>query len=54
MSLHRELNDQEIIQFKAWARENYIPGDHISEIWHPIVQEECILINTEKKENSNE
>jgi len=47
--LFRELQSNEIDEFKKWARENYIPGDAISEVWNPVVQEECSLINKEQR-----
>jgi len=46
--LFRELNSEEELQFRAWARENYEPHGTISETWHPIVQDECRIINQEQ------
>jgi len=48
--LFRKLNDEEVEEFKLWARENYIPQDPIPEIWHPIVRAECELINKEDED----
>lgn len=47
--LFRELTFEEEIQFRAWARENYEPHSYISELLHPIVQDECKIINQENK-----
>ena len=44
----RDLSLKEISEFKKWARENYKAGDVISEVWHPVIKEECCLINKEK------
>ena len=46
--LFRELGDAEIAEFKAYARENHKAGDPIErEIWHPVIVEECELIDRE-------
>lgn len=57
MQLFRELDEQEIVSFKQWARENYTPFSEIKGIWHPVVQTECTVMNakasmTEQAENS--
>jgi hypothetical protein len=46
--LFRDLGADEADVFRRWARENYIPGQSISQIWHPVVQDECHLINGEQ------
>jgi hypothetical protein len=46
--MFRQLNSEEVQQFRAWARENYKTGDPIPGIWHPVIQEECAKINREK------
>jgi len=48
--LFRELNSEEELQFRAWARENYEPHGTISETWYPVVQEECAIINQEQND----
>jgi hypothetical protein len=49
MELFRELEDEEVEDFKKWARENYTPFAEIKGVWHPIVQQECIDINKNSK-----
>ncbi len=39
--MFRLLNKQEEAEFRLWARQNYTPGTEISEVWHPVVQDEC-------------
>ena len=46
----RKLNKDKVIEFKKWARENYIPFDIIKGIWHPVIQFECVQINIENSE----
>ena len=46
--LHRELEEDEMSVFKQWARDNYTAGESIKLIWHPVIVEECILINKQK------
>ena len=43
----RELNKEEETEFKMWARENYSIGEEIRSVWHPIIQNECMLMNVE-------
>ena len=44
----RELSKKEEAVFRQWARDNYKPGEPISGIWHPVVQNECTVMNTER------
>lgn len=50
MNMFRNLDEHEVFEFKKWARENYKPGEDISSLWHPVVQEECKQMNNEVKE----
>lgn len=39
--MFRLLNEREEAKFKLWARQSYAPGTEISDLWHPVVREEC-------------
>lgn len=39
--MFRVLNKDEEAEFRGWARQNYTPFTEISEVWHPVVQDEC-------------
>ena len=45
--MFRTLTSEEEQAFRAWARDNYVPGTVIARIWHPVVQDECVEINAE-------
>ena len=45
MQLFRELEEEEVEEFREWARQNYTPFSSIKGTWHPEVQKECIKIN---------
>ena len=47
MTLFRELTPEEETEYRRWARDNYKPGTEINGVWHPIVQDECVLMNRE-------
>ena len=47
MSMFRELDESEELDFRKWARENYVPFQDISGGWHPVVRDECKKINEE-------
>lgn len=47
--MFRDLDANEVLDFKGWARENYIPGSTIHSIWHPVVRAECELMNKESE-----
>lgn len=47
--MFRTLNEQEVLKFRKWADENYVPGSAINELWHPVVQVRCAQINEEAK-----
>lgn len=54
--MFRNLNKTETKKFRKWARDNYKPNSEISELWHPVVRNECHAINSEfnQKEPNNE
>jgi hypothetical protein len=42
----RKLTDEEIKEYRQWARENWKPGMEIKEVWHPVVRDEIrIMLN---------
>ena len=43
----QELDTEQEKAFRKWARENYEALDHIKEVWHPSVRDECNKINNE-------
>jgi hypothetical protein len=45
MSLFKRLSAAEEADYRRWAREHYRPLDPIDGTWHPVVQDECRLIN---------
>lgn len=47
MKLFRELTNNEETKFRQWARANYVAWSPISGLWHPVIQDECQLINKE-------
>jgi len=46
-TLFQELSPEQEQAFRKWARENYEALDHIKDIWHPSVRDECNKINNE-------
>jgi hypothetical protein len=50
-NMFRKLTKQEAEEFKSWARKNYQPGTPISRVWHPVVRQECEVMNEEAREN---
>lgn len=49
-NLFINLNEDEIKEFRQWARDNYVPFSLIKDVWHPIVQDECFKINKETRD----
>lgn len=47
-SFFRELNDQEVEQFKQWAKDNFKPDMEINETWHPVVRQELARLQAEE------
>jgi hypothetical protein len=45
MKLFRKLSEEEEKEFRDHARRTYQPFTDIKGIWHPVVQDECRLIN---------
>jgi hypothetical protein len=43
--MYRDLTKDEEQEFRVWARQNFKAGDHVNELWHPIVKDECRLID---------
>ena len=50
-NMYKDLSDEAISRFREWARNNHKPGDGISSALHPIVRDECRLINEEFVDN---
>lgn len=46
MDLFLTLSPQDAAAYRLWARENYQPFEPISGCWHPVVQAECVAINS--------
>jgi hypothetical protein len=47
VTIFRELKEGEEKEFRDWARKNYTKYSEIKGIWHPVVQDECVKINSE-------
>ena len=45
MQLFRDLAPDEEQSFRQWARDNYKPFTNINGVWHPVIQDECRIIN---------
>lgn len=41
----RTLSPEEEAEFRKWARENYVPNSPVDPLWHPSIQDECMLMN---------
>ena len=48
--IYRQLPEDEVEEFRLWARQNYVCGDKIEELWHPVVRAECEHMNVEQIE----
>jgi hypothetical protein len=44
-----ELDFIEELRLRRWARENYVPVDRRERSWHPVVHDEMVRKDTEKK-----
>jgi hypothetical protein len=53
-SFFRKLSKTEEQAFRAWARENYGIAEPISEVWHPVIRDECRKINEEWQQKTVE
>lgn len=46
----RRLSSEGEKRFRQWARDNYKVGEEISIVWHPVVKNECWVMNKEEDE----
>ena len=37
-------------KLRAWARGNYVAGNEVDEIWHPVIQDECRVMTMEAED----
>jgi hypothetical protein len=44
-NMYKDLSDEAKARYREWARNNHKPGDDINCTWHPIIKDECGLIN---------
>ena len=47
--MFRSLTALEVDEFRQHARENYLPGSKINEVWHPVYRYECLKMADEAK-----
>ena len=47
--MYRELSDEAKARFREWARNNHKAGGEINITWHPIIKDECRIIDKEEK-----
>lgn len=45
--IFRGLGPAEVADFRAWAREHHAPGDPVNALWHPVIRDECRIIDDE-------
>jgi hypothetical protein len=45
--IFRKLTEEQAKVYRSWARQKYTLFTPIDGCWHPIVQEECVKMNTE-------
>jgi hypothetical protein len=45
--LSRSLTAEEVIEFRAWAEANYVPGAPINPLWHKVIRDECEIMLAE-------
>ena len=50
MKLFKQLTEDEKASYREWARKNYVAGQEIVGVWHPIAQLECVKMNAEHYE----
>ena len=41
------LTEDEEAAYRQWARQNYKATEDVNSVWHPVVRDECRLINRE-------
>lgn len=54
MQLFRELTKQEEAEYRQWARDNYVKFAPIKGVWHPVIQDECVKINSKHVGEGND
>ena len=47
LNMFRSLDQVEQQQWRQWTRDHYEPLTPVSDIWHPVVRDECRIINEE-------
>ena len=53
MKLFIKLTKEEEAELRQWARDNYIVGEPINKLYHPVVQDECFQMLIEIPEGRN-
>ena len=43
--LFRKLDPAEESSFRQWAREHHAPGEDVNPLWHPVIRDECRVID---------
>ncbi len=45
--MFRNMTDEEEESFRQWVRCNYVKGQEVKNVWHPVVRDECRKVNEE-------
>lgn len=48
--LFRSLSAEEVSEFRQHAKDHYVIGSEISDLWHPAYRQACEEINAEAKQ----
>ena len=46
--MFKDLDDEQETEYRLWAREHHDVGDAVSTLWHPVIRDECQLIDEEE------
>jgi hypothetical protein len=52
--LDRSLTDEEVEEFKQWARDNFKPGKPAETLWHPVIMREWERLQAEVLSHNGE
>ena len=44
-NMYRDLSDEAKVRFRQWARDNHKAGQDINELWHPVIKDECRIMD---------
>lgn len=50
--MFKQLSESEVAEYQQWARDNFVPGEEVNPVFHPVIQKQCLELEWEYLEGN--